>query len=386
MKKKLLLLLLTLCCAFTYAQNRDLEAKFTHYTPNQTINVDSLRLEFKLKNNGPGAINAGDTLFISLKINTEYLGGGMGPDSPPYYAHVMANGLAEGESVDLDPGYLLLDPMFLDFYGTPTLDMCLIVWGIGLESVDAVTPSWPMDTNPSNNSACIVYDPSYSKPTDLAVSFTNYDNSETTNDATLELNFNLQNLGPENLMAGDTVYLSARINGTYMGLNLTGTSTPYTLTEDLLVGQSISINPGYLSSELVLNFFPGTTTFEACIVAWGKNAYAVDTQTPFFPQDLNATNNTYCVTYSTTAAVDEVSKSAAVTLYPNPAKDKINFSFSNPDEYLITVFDAAGRVVMNIQDNGLEISMDITRLGSGMYIYNVAGANGSKNTGKFIVE
>lgn len=386
MKKILLSALLLAGMYSVKAQTNDWAINFTHYTPGQIFNVDTFELEFDLKNNGPNAINVGDTLYISLKVNDEFYGDMM-PGSPPYYAHVMTTAVPVGSSVTLNPGHLLLDPAFLGMYGTPTLDLCVVAWGIGLASVDVVTPSWPLDTNPSNNSACVVYDTSYDKPTDLAISFDNYSPGEVIDDDTLFLDFTIHNHGPEDLYAGDTLYLSARINGAFMGLNLIGTSTPYVLTTDLLVGDSLQIDPGYLTSDAVLAYFPGTTSFEACVVIWGKNNYAVDTATPSFPQDLDGSNNTSCVIYNEVLSVNDITENKfGLSVFPNPANNELNFKFGASGNYAISIFDMTGKQIHNTKNNNPLITLDVSSFTNGVYFYKINDEKGNTQTGKFLVD
>ena len=68
---------------------------------------------------------------------------------------------------------------------------------------------------------------------------------------------------------------------------------------------------------------------------------------------------------------------ASITAYPNPAQSNWNVTSVEPITQ-ITVYDILGKAVVVENPNNTSVSMDISALPGGMYLANVATAQGSK--------
>ncbi len=87
-------------------------------------------------------------------------------------------------------------------------------------------------------------------------------------------------------------------------------------------------------------------------------------------------------TYSPVKSVRLTSKGFGVNLYPNPAKGFSNLSIelSNPSQIVLSITDAAGRIVQNIEFTGFkglnQKRIDLSKLAGGSYMIKVN--NGSE--------
>lgn len=75
-----------------------------------------------------------------------------------------------------------------------------------------------------------------------------------------------------------------------------------------------------------------------------------------------------------------------ISLFPNPAKDYVNIELSKTDNYLIRIFDNAGRMISQetIENNNLNISL--TDYPSGNYIIYVSNDRGDLFNTKLVVD
>jgi hypothetical protein len=82
--------------------------------------------------------------------------------------------------------------------------------------------------------------------------------------------------------------------------------------------------------------------------------------------------------------VDEVRIEAKqILVYPNPAKDMINFAFGLYNKLEISIFDNQGRL-LHSNTYQQSANIDIATFRPGMYFYTIQGSNGFAESGKFI--
>jgi hypothetical protein len=81
-------------------------------------------------------------------------------------------------------------------------------------------------------------------------------------------------------------------------------------------------------------------------------------------------------------SVEEHAYASDVTIYPNPATDKIYFS-TEADILSISIYDIQGKMIMTINGDILHNDLDIRHLASGSYIIRVTTATGV-STHKFV--
>jgi len=78
-----------------------------------------------------------------------------------------------------------------------------------------------------------------------------------------------------------------------------------------------------------------------------------------------------------TVGIENNEAAAMVKAFPNPANNQINFTFPASNKVTITVFDIAGKQIMNEMVDGSNGSyrMNISNLNSGIYFYQIAFDN-----------
>lgn len=127
----------------------DLAIRFTTYASGSFHGSDTVRNAFVIENHGPGTIRAGDKLRTACRIGgtlfaLDLIGQG------PTELDVTAD-LPPGGSFVHNPGYLLGGSL-LDFFGTDTVEVRLIVYGAGQSPADE---SFASDPQPANNTASL---------------------------------------------------------------------------------------------------------------------------------------------------------------------------------------------------------------------------------------
>lgn len=126
----------------------------------------------------------------------------------------------------------------------------------------------------------------------------------------------------------------------------------------------------------------GAATLEACGVDDGNGGF---NRTMVIP----AADETVCVQWNLCDACEGASITenaiSAVNVYPNPAKDEVNFqvALNGVNAANVVVTDLSGRVVATSEINaGVELKLNISDYASGTYLYSVV-AGESVMTGKF---
>lgn len=235
---------------------------------------------------------------------------------------------------------------------------------------------------------CVFFSQSkLSAQSDFSIEYVNYAGSSQTAKDTVVLDFTVQNISGESLVIGDTLYFSARINGNYFGLNLTGKQTVIILKENLPVGSSITVPAGYLIGSQALLFFPGQSTVEMCAIVWGKGKASVDYTTPAFPGDTDPANNIACVTYNP-AYVTGIRKNSFeqnIQIYPNPAKEFFHIQMAETGNYQVQLHDISGKIVRHIHSQNALIPVSVSGLSNGIYFYTITNG-ASFSSGKIFVQ
>lgn len=356
----------------------DFSVSLNHYPNGSIITNDTIKTNFTIKNKGPQTFNAGDTIYVSAKLNGMYFGTDLIGDKTPV---LLTSNLGVNDTLQLGSGYLLASQTLFFFPGDTTLNVCYVVWGKGIASVDMITPSFPTDNNPSNNISCVTYDPNAT--IDLAVHYTNYTNGQISAQDTIQAEFSIINNGPLNLTIGDTIYISSKLNSTFFGLDLLGNKTAHILSADLVMGDSININPGYIVGSQTAPFVGGTP-MDVCIYVWGQGISSVDFS-PSFPGDLDSTNNTTCMVYDPTfnSIKEDINSNLQVSLFPNPASTAITVTINSNEPFVFSVFDVAGKEVLVSTKNTGTSNISFEGLNSGVYFYKIQLERGDLKVGKF---
>lgn len=216
---------------------------------------------------------------------------------------------------------------------------------------------------------------------DLSVHYKNYDNGTLLMSDTIKTHFVIVNESGM-IHPGDSIYVSAKINGDFFGLTLIGTSTAILAEDHMMSGDSLEFDPGVIMGPPTMMFFPGDTALEFCIVVWGVGINAVDL-TPAFPWDSNSEDNTTCVTFDPDwemLAIHNVDNTQ-VKIYPNPTTDYLIYAADNQMINSITIYNMNGQIVENHSVHATNGYINIADLQSGLYGYCITLDNNTKATG-----
>lgn len=77
----------------------------------------------------------------------------------------------------------------------------------------------------------------------------------------------------------------------------------------------------------------------------------------------------------------------SINIYPNPATDNVTFNLQNAGEIkTITIYDITGKTVEVLANiNTDKITIDTSKLSTGMFVYSITLANGKTERGKLLV-
>ncbi len=131
-----------------------------------------------------------------------------------------------------------------------------------------------------------------------------------------------------------------------------------------------------------------TMTMDAVVglMAYGFNNYRI---LPRANDDFIGLNVTLdpVVGRPNNVSIEEVSSNLAVSIFPNPAKEYIIIEALGEANFTATLYDLNGRVVVSAKSqNANRTSLKLSSLAQGVYVLNIANANGSKvHTAKVMV-
>jgi hypothetical protein len=91
-----------------------------------------------------------------------------------------------------------------------------------------------------------------------------------------------------------------------------------------------------------------------------------------------------CVQY--VGSVNEISSSPLVQVYPNPAKDMVEFVQEDGVPMKIRLLDLSGRNILETTSFGVKTSMDLRLLGEACYLYVATFEDGRSTRGKLIIK
>ena len=84
--------------------------------------------------------------------------------------------------------------------------------------------------------------------------------------------------------------------------------------------------------------------------------------------------------------IKEELKDKIVSVYPNPAKDVINFKFANATEKRkVELYDAVGELVLSEDVSTQNSSLNIHHLANGIYFYRILFNGNTVNTNKIVI-
>ncbi len=263
----------------------ELSVELKQYESGQVLTSGNIQFEFDITNNGTSTIPSGSVLFASARINDVLFSFDLLSSDPTEIT--LPADLKPGETYSVNPGYLE-GKTTLAYLGVTSADFCIVLWGVGEESVDNIDEK---DTDPSNNEVCVTFG-TY----DFTTTYVNYTAGQVIKEGNVEMAFNLVNNSDLTFPAGTELMVSARIAGQLYSLDLTNANpTAVELTSAWAPGTTFSFNPGFLDGATTL-FFLGQTSGDFCIVVWGVGDTSVG-EGGTFPDDTDGSDNEVCVTF-----------------------------------------------------------------------------------------
>ena len=74
-----------------------------------------------------------------------------------------------------------------------------------------------------------------------------------------------------------------------------------------------------------------------------------------------------------------------IQYFPNPVEDKLHISFLNEDNYRICIYNLLGKNIIETKNqNNPTVTIDMSKLTSGIYIATIENSLGEKITKKII--
>jgi len=216
---------------------------------------------------------------------------------------------------------------------------------------------------------------------DLGVQYDNHVNGAAFGTGDVPLAFTITNHGNIPLLAGDTVYVGARINGTLLRLDFSGPGAdPIVLSADVPVGGTVGFDPGTRNVGQTLLAF-GVPSAEVAMVVYGRGLVSVN---PTFSRNYNQGNNATHVVFAVDAGIADV-QLPVVRTYPNPVVNEVVFEFSGTDARTLTISDLRGGTIDAVTVRNSVERYDATNLANGMYVYTIRSNDRILGTGKLVV-
>ena len=195
--------------------------------------------------------------------------------------------------------------------------------------------------------------------------------------STVSVDFTLTNNGPDAIPTGDTlffVYTDGTGSAVFSFTNVAGQASGVILAADFTSGMTLTASTeltGPLTFDL--SAFPnGETCNVVCLGSGSAVLAGAD------PNDTNPLNNLDSFMISAAADLDELNE--GVVIYPNPAVNVLNVQASE-EVASINVIGLDGSIVSTSVNSN---QVDVSTLGSGIYVYQVELASGKVVTDKFI--
>lgn len=310
---------------------------------------------FRIKNNSAQTLNPTDTLYVNLFVNSIDFGYIWLPGSA-------LTGFASGAAADLNWPYTILEADTMDMYNINMFDVTVAV-GYSYGVSDNVI---------ANNGKKVTVKRMLDMPSGVDFELVAFksDTLGTSTITTLNLAndedlfpvIEFRNNGAADLLPTDTlligIMLGEKVLGSYYWLGSwlagfnSGMSTLDWLTQPLLTADDMN---KYMMNDFQLTYV---------LVA---------------PNDVNMTNNMKTLhVIRGGVGVDEVSADE-VNVYPNPAVDVIYVA--KAENAQISVYDANGRLMTNIENASANQKIDATGFAAGLYMVRVA-ENGNVMTKK----
>jgi hypothetical protein len=92
---------------------------------------------------------------------------------------------------------------------------------------------------------------------------------------------------------------------------------------------------------------------------------------------------------TTYTGIDDLKTNTQITVYPNPAKDRLTVQLSNSDfskEIKLTIVNTLGQTIKQVLINDAVTSIELDNITAGVYFYQIQNNQAILKTGKIIIE
>lgn len=158
--------------------------------------------------------------------------------------------------------------------------------------------------------------------------------------------------------------------------------------DELVMGSTEGSSAPLLDSiSIPEDVIPGSTRMRIAMKGVGNQALTVDACEQF----SSGETEDYCITIINTLSADESPVQNEFTLYPNPGNGQLNyrhaFAPEGVQQAVMSVYDIAGKVIVQKQLNTQDGMLDLRHLQNGIYLYSISnGMSGEMlHSGKFII-
>jgi hypothetical protein len=202
---------------------------------------------------------------------------------------------------------------------------------------------------------------------------------------TIDLSFTMKNNGPDTVMPGDTILYRFAVTNTNPQILFPGptaasfrvviASKEYAPDDTMQISVSLTTqlvaNTSFNANLNVTTILQNTGSLTDPVAGNGAATRTVTWFNQFRNQvGLNTT----------------LSNGIKVKVFPNPAKESINFEYDYNKSSVITIYDITGKKVAQTNHDGHNTKVDISTLNNGLYLYDIrTSTNEVIKTGKFNV-
>lgn len=203
---------------------------------------------------------------------------------------------------------------------------------------------------------------------------------------TIQLAFEMKNLGPDTVMPGDTVLWQFSVTNTNPRIYYPG-QTSFAIVK---VAKKYGPNDTMNVSVALSTSLSAPTSLNATlqVISLILNTGSI-TPEPAANQ-LNNAKTGQAVWYNQqgwNVGLSETISNSSTNVYPNPVSDKVFFETNYTNGKHIKVVDFAGKVVANISNNQFITELDVNTFTKGLYLYEIRTDEGATlKTGKFFVQ
>lgn len=184
-----------------------------------------------------------------------------------------------------------------------------------------------------------------------------------------EIAYTISNNGPDEIPAGDTLYLALLYSGNNYSL-INGEAGSVSL---VVLPAAVPSGASLVSSTLGINATANLSAVSGDVCMFVTVGLAGFTTIDGDPNDSDMENNLDCFTSVPASASMESNTPVSAVAYPNPASDVLNVAVEGDEVVAVSVVSMDGKVVSTTEGSTALVA-DLT---AGMYIYEARTASGA---------